>query len=70
MAGLYEVKATAFHLRQLAEASCRNPGDLRAEAEAFLPVFAQSGHKWKKPRKRTIELSDGWQKGLAVFSVR
>jgi hypothetical protein len=36
MAGLYEEKATAFHLRQLAEAACQYPGDLRAKAEAFL----------------------------------
>jgi hypothetical protein len=36
MAGLYEEKTTAFHLRQLAAAACRYPGDLRAKAEAFL----------------------------------
>ncbi len=36
MAGLYEEKTTAFHLRQLADAACRYPGDLRAKAEAFL----------------------------------
>jgi hypothetical protein len=36
MAGLYEEKTTAFHLRQLAEAACRYPGDLWAKAEAFL----------------------------------
>jgi hypothetical protein len=36
MAGLYEEKTTAFHLRQLAEAACQYPGDLRAKAEAFL----------------------------------
>jgi hypothetical protein len=36
MAGLYEEKSTAFHLRQLADAACRYPGDLRAKAEAFL----------------------------------
>lgn len=36
MAGLYEEKSTAFHLRQLAYAACRYPGDLRAKAEAFL----------------------------------
>jgi hypothetical protein len=36
MAGLYEEKTTAFHLRQLAEAACRYPGDLRARADAFL----------------------------------
>jgi hypothetical protein len=36
MAGLYEEKTTAFHLRQLAEAACQYPGDLRARAEAFL----------------------------------
>src|ERR1700693_4466313 len=36
IAGLYEEKTTAFHLRQLAAAACRDPGDLRAKAEAFL----------------------------------
>jgi hypothetical protein len=36
MAGLYEEKTTAFHLRQLAAAACRYPGDLRAKADAFL----------------------------------
>jgi hypothetical protein len=36
IAGLYEEKTTAFHLRQLAEAACQYPGDLRAKAEAFL----------------------------------
>jgi hypothetical protein len=36
MAGLYEEKATAFHLRQLVDAACEYPGDLRAKAEAFL----------------------------------
>jgi hypothetical protein len=36
MAGLYEEKRTAFHLRQLADAACGYPGDLRAKAEAFL----------------------------------
>ena len=36
MAGLYEEKTTAFHLRELAEAACQYPGDLRAKAEAFL----------------------------------
>jgi hypothetical protein len=36
MAGLYEEKTTAFHLRQLIDTACRYPGDLRAKAEAFL----------------------------------
>jgi len=36
IAGLYEEKTTAFHLRQLADVACRYPGDLRAKAEAFL----------------------------------
>lgn len=36
MAGLYEEKTTGFHLRQLADAACQYPGDLRAKAEAFL----------------------------------
>jgi hypothetical protein len=36
MAGLYEEKATGFHLRQIANAACQYPGDLRAKAEAFL----------------------------------
>jgi hypothetical protein len=38
MAGLYEEKTTEFHLRQLAEAACQYPGDLRAKAEAFLQL--------------------------------
>jgi hypothetical protein len=36
IAGLYEEKTTAFHLRQLAAAACRYRGDLRAKADAFL----------------------------------
>jgi hypothetical protein len=36
IAGLYEEKTTGFHLRQLADAACRYPGDLREKAEAFL----------------------------------
>jgi hypothetical protein len=36
IAGLYEEKTTEFHLRQLADAACGYPGDLRAKAEAFL----------------------------------
>jgi len=36
IAGLYEEKTTAFNLRQLADAACRYPGNLRAKAEAFL----------------------------------
>lgn len=36
IAGLYEEKTTAFHLRHLADTACRYPGDLRAKAEAFL----------------------------------
>jgi hypothetical protein len=38
IAGLYEEKTTAFHLRQLADAAGRYPGDLRAKAEAFLRI--------------------------------
>ena len=38
MAGLYEEKTTGFDLRQLAEAACQYPGDLRAKAEAFLQL--------------------------------
>jgi hypothetical protein len=36
MAGLYEEKTTAFHLRQIANSACQYPGDLRTKAEAFL----------------------------------
>jgi hypothetical protein len=36
MAGLYEELTTPFHLRQFVLDACREPGDLRAKAEAFL----------------------------------
>jgi hypothetical protein len=36
MAGLYEQRNTDFHLREAVRAACREPGDLRAKAEAFL----------------------------------
>jgi hypothetical protein len=38
MAGLYEDITTAFHLRQLVRVACREPGDLRAKADAFLRI--------------------------------
>jgi hypothetical protein len=36
MAGLYEVRNSDFHLREYIRAACREPGDLRAKAEAFV----------------------------------
>ena len=36
MAGLYEVRNSDFHLRGYIRAACREPGDLRAKAEAFV----------------------------------
>jgi hypothetical protein len=36
MAGLYEEMTTAFHLRQFVRDACREEGDLRAKAEAFV----------------------------------
>lgn len=38
MAGLYEEKSTDFHLREFVRAACREPGDLRAKADAFLRI--------------------------------
>jgi hypothetical protein len=38
MAGLYEQRNTDFHLREFVRAACREPGDLRAKADAFLRV--------------------------------
>jgi hypothetical protein len=36
IAGLYEEKTTAFHLRELADSACRYPGNLVAKVKAFL----------------------------------
>jgi hypothetical protein len=36
MAGLYEVRNSDFHLREYIRGACREPGDLRAKAEAFV----------------------------------
>jgi hypothetical protein len=36
MAGLYEELTTSFHLRQFVRDACREPGDLRTKAEAFV----------------------------------
>lgn len=38
IAGLYRESATVFNLRELVEAACRYPGDLREKAEAFLQL--------------------------------
>lgn len=38
IAGLYDVEATGFHLRQLVHAACHEPGNLRSKAEAFLRI--------------------------------
>jgi hypothetical protein len=36
MAGLYEERNSGFHLREYVRVACREPGDLRAKAEAFV----------------------------------
>jgi hypothetical protein len=36
MAGLYDEMTAPFHLREVVRAACREPGDLRAKAEAFV----------------------------------
>jgi hypothetical protein len=41
MAGLYEVRNSDFHLREYIHAACREPGDLRSKAEAFLRISRQ-----------------------------
>jgi hypothetical protein len=41
MAGLYEVRNSDFHLREYIRAACREPGDLRSKAEAFLRISRQ-----------------------------
>lgn len=38
MAGLYEERNQKFHLREYVSAACREPGDLRAKADAFLRI--------------------------------
>jgi hypothetical protein len=38
MAGLYEEMTTPFHLREFVRDACREPGDLRAKADAFLRI--------------------------------
>jgi hypothetical protein len=38
MAGLYEEMTAPFHLREFVQQACREPGDLRAKAEAFLRI--------------------------------
>jgi hypothetical protein len=38
MAGLYEERNTDFHLREFVRDACREPGDLRAKADAFLRI--------------------------------
>jgi hypothetical protein len=36
MAGLYEERNSGFHLREYVRVACREPGDLRTKAEAFV----------------------------------
>ena len=38
MAGLYEEGNSDFHLREYIRVACREPGDLRAKAEAFVRI--------------------------------
>jgi hypothetical protein len=38
MAGLYEEMTAPFHLREFVRDACREPGDLRAKADAFLRI--------------------------------
>lgn len=38
IAGLYKEKSTGFHLRALVHDACRDTGDLRAKADAFLRI--------------------------------
>jgi len=41
MAGLYEVRNSDFHLREYIRVACREPGDLRSKADAFLRISRQ-----------------------------
>ena len=41
MAGLYEEGNSDFHLREYIRVACREPGDLRSKADAFLRVSRQ-----------------------------
>jgi hypothetical protein len=45
MAGLYEEMTAPFHLRELVRDACREPGDLRAKADAFLRISLRSYEK-------------------------
>jgi hypothetical protein len=47
MAGLYEEMTTPFHLREFVRAACREPGDLRAKADAFLRIS-------RKPYEKSV----------------
>ena len=38
IAGLYEERNSGFHLREYVRVACREPGDLRAKADAFLRI--------------------------------
>ena len=48
IAGLYVEKAAQFDLRKLVESACRQPGDLRAKADAFLQIA-------KVPYERAVQ---------------
>jgi hypothetical protein len=41
MAGLYEVRNSDFHLREYIRLACREPGDVRSKADAFLRISRQ-----------------------------
>ena len=52
IAGLYKEVATGFQLRQLVHEACREKGDLRSRAEAFLrisPETIRAGHSQHSP---------------------
>jgi hypothetical protein len=57
MAGLYEVRNSEFHLREYIRAACREPGDLRAKAEAFVRM-ARKPYEEAVTRIRRGDLSD------------
>jgi hypothetical protein len=48
MAGLYQEGNSAFHLREYVRVACREPGDLRAKAEAFVRMA-------RKPYERAVK---------------
>ncbi len=57
MAGLYEERNSDFHLREYIRAACREPGDLRSKANAFLRISRQPFQK-AVSRIRKIDPAD------------